>query len=51
MSNKEKAIESLISVARWMENSSFDYQIKDLKDIFDEVLNDYKQYLSNDKEN
>ena len=49
MNNKEKAIGLLESVAHWMGKSDFDYQVEDLKDIFDEVLDEYKQYLSNNK--
>jgi hypothetical protein len=45
MNNKEKSIALLESVAHWMGKSGFDYRVKDLKEIFNEVLYEYDQYL------
>jgi len=45
MTHKEKAIETLDSVARWMKSSVFDYDLTDLEETLDEVKEDYKKYL------
>jgi hypothetical protein len=45
MTHKEKAIETLNSVARWMKRSVFDYDLTNLEETLDEVKEDYKKYL------
>jgi len=45
MTHKEKAIETLDSVARWMKSSVFDYELTDLEETLNEVKEDYKKYL------
>ena len=50
MTDKEKAIGALESVVIWMKTSGFDYNIKDLKRVFEEVENDYSLYLQNKKQ-
>ena len=47
--NKEKAIESLESIAHWMKKSSFDYSMMDLERALNEVKQDYKMYLDDKK--
>ena len=44
---KAKAADTLESVAHWIKTSAFDYEIKDLNQIFNEVIEDYKQYKLN----
>ena len=41
---KEKAVDRLENVVYWMRKSNFDYEIKDLKKIFDNVLSEYLVY-------
>lgn len=45
MTYKEKAIETLDAVARWMKSSVFDYDLTDLEETLNEVKEDYKKYL------
>ena len=45
MTHKEKAIETLDSVAHWMKTSVFDYDLTNLEETLDEVKEDYKKYL------
>ena len=45
MTHKEKAIETLDSVVRWMKSSVFDYELTDLEETLNEVKEDYKKYL------
>jgi len=42
--HKELAIDTLESVAHWMKQSSFEYSVRDLKDIFDKVISEYLLY-------
>ena len=46
MTHKEKAIETLDSVVRWMKSSVFDYDLTDLEETLNEVKEDYKKYLN-----
>ena len=43
MTHKEKAIETLDSVAHWMKTSVFDYDLTNLEETLDEVKEDYKK--------
>jgi len=43
---KEKAADRLENIVYWMRKSNFDYEIKDLKKIFDNVLSEYLVYRS-----
>jgi hypothetical protein len=45
MTEKEKAIENLESVAYWMNNSKTDYDLKDLHHILMTVIYHYENYL------
>ena len=45
MTHKEKAIETLESVAHWMKTSTFDYDEKGLKILLNDAFIDYKRYL------
>lgn len=47
MNNKETAIELLEAVAHWMKTSEFEYTMRDLTDILDEVADEYNQHLKN----
>lgn len=47
MTDKEKAIETLESVAHWMKTSSFDYDEKGLKILLNDAFMDYRKYLKN----
>jgi len=49
MTNKEIAIEGLEAIARWMKRSSFDYEMIDLERALNEVKQDYKKYLDENK--
>ena len=49
MTNKEIAIEGLESIAHWMKRSSFDYEMIDLERALNEVKQDYKKYLDENK--
>jgi len=42
--HKELAIDTLESVTHWMKQSSFEYSVRDLKDIFDKVISEYLLY-------
>lgn len=50
MTHKDTAIQTLESIAYWMKTSKFDYDLKDLKREFNQVIQDYKIYLD-DKRN
>jgi hypothetical protein len=45
MTDKEKAIGILEAVAHWMKTSVFDYDLKDLDELLDEVYVHYKKHL------
>ena len=45
MTSKERAIESLESVAHWMRKSSFDYELAHLAMLLNKVKEDYQKYL------
>lgn len=49
MTHKEIAIETLESIAHWMKTSSFDYKMIDLERALNEVKQDYKKYLDENK--
>ena len=49
MTHKEIAIEGLEAIARWMKRSSFDYEMIDLERALNEVKQDYKKYLDENK--
>ena len=49
MTNKEIAIEGLEAIAHWMKSSSFDYEMIDLQRALNEVKQDYKKYLDENK--
>ena len=56
MTEKEKAIENLESVAYWMNNSKTNYDLVDLNHILMRALDHYNNYLkeikkSNEKSN
>jgi hypothetical protein len=40
-----ECVKSLEAIAHWMQNSSFDYELKDLKYLFKDVLRTYSNYL------
>lgn len=42
--HKELAIDTLESITHWMKKSSFEYSVRDLKDIFDKVISEYLLY-------
>ena len=43
--HKKKSKAILLALAKWMEESKFDYDIKDLEKALDEAANYYKNYL------
>jgi hypothetical protein len=45
MTEKEKAIENLESVAYWMKNSKTDYDLKDLHHVLMTAIYHYENYL------
>ena len=45
MTNKEKAIEGLRSIAHWIETSKFDYDKRGLTHVLNMVVKDYTEYL------
>ena len=47
MNNKETAIEILETLTHWMKTSGFEYTMRDLTDILDEVVDEYSQHLKN----
>ncbi len=49
MTNKETAIQTLESIVHWMKTSSFDYEMIDLQRALNEVKQDYKKYLDENK--
>jgi len=49
MTNKETAIQTLESIVHWMKTSSFDYEMIDLQRVLNEVKQDYKKYLDENK--
>lgn len=49
MTNKETAIQILESIVHWMKTSSFDYEMIDLQRALNEVKQDYKKYLDENK--
>jgi hypothetical protein len=49
MTNKEIAIQILESIVHWMKTSSFDYEMIDLQRALNEVKQDYKKYLDENK--
>jgi len=49
MTHKERAIETLDSVAHWMKSSVFDYDLIDLEETLNEVKQNYKKYLDENK--
>jgi hypothetical protein len=40
-----ECVEGLEAIAHWMRDSSFDYEPKDLKYLFQDVLKTYNNYL------
>lgn len=46
MTSKEKAIETLEAIAHYMRKSSFDYELRHLDLLLNEVKEDYKKYLN-----